>query len=208
VTTKSESLRVAKKLFSELEDSGLLIPNSWLRKQNDLHDRQTNGIYKCKSKADLESLAQHQSWSPELVGYAAHRWRNFMRHDAWLFLIDALLDEVSLSKQSKSKTEDFILKVGENKFEFDLKVTRFPKQLPEDTSDFELAKWYYLNQSREGRHHFANRFFIVGNPELSLYEFDKSVETILKFKKDMSRFRHFISLPGNTIARAVLLRQH
>ena len=115
---------------------------------------------------------------------------------------------MSLSKHSKSKTEDFILKVGGNEFGFDLKVTRIPKQLPEDTSDFQLAKWYYLNQSGEGRRHFANRFFIVGNPELSLYEFDKSVETVLKFKKEMTRFRHFISLPGNTMARAVVLRQH
>lgn len=194
-------------LFEEIRLAGLLEPNSWRVRQTDQLDKRTSHIYKCETHQDLQRNARHKALSSEESAYATHRWRNFKRHEAWLSLIVALVPEAYLSGQSNHKSEDFLIAVNGERIPFDLKVTRFPHAAPSDLSDSRLAKWFYENQSQQSRFHLANRFFVVGQPELALYDLELARTSLLSFASDMPRYRHFVRHPNGVESRAVVLRQ-
>jgi hypothetical protein len=88
-----------------------------------------------------------------------------------------------------------------------LTVTRYPRSAAQDLGNGELACWLYANQSQNSRHHLANRFFIVGQPESALYDIPLARETIAKFVVNMKAYRHFISHSNGEQSRAVVIRQ-
>lgn len=197
----------AAQLFGEIEAAGLAIANSWKMKQTDHLDKRTSHIYECRSLADLRRFATEKSLTDSELIYSLHRWRNFKRHEAWQSLLFEQVPSISLPTESFNKKQDFFIEANGEKIPFDLKVSRYPLSAKPGLNDKELAEWFYKNQSRQGRFHLANRFFVVGEPESALYSIDLARDTISEFVQSMSTFRHFVRHPNGTVSRAVVLRQ-
>ena len=197
----------AEQLFEEITAAGLLIDSDWKVMQSDKYDARTSHIYKCNSIHDLMHHSKVHKLNDFEISYAYHRWRNFKRHEAWLLLIVEIVPGVELSAEKFHKQQDFHLTVGTSRQPFDLKVTRFPSSAKIDFSDSELAKWFYEHQSRQGRYHIANRFFVVGNPESALYDIALARRTLEKFVQNMTGYRHFIEHSNGQVSRAVILPQ-
>ena len=197
----------AEELFQEISNAGLLVENNWNIKQNDKNDSRTSHIYKCGCLDDLTKYAKERSLTENEFLYSIHRWRNFKRHDAWLLLISEIVDGVRLSSDTYNKTTDFVLVSEGQEHPFDLKVTRYPKSLSDSLPDSELAKWFYENQSRQGRFHLANRFFVVGIPENAVYDIALARQKLKIFSEKKYAFRHFVKHGDEHVSRAVILRQ-
>jgi hypothetical protein len=196
----------AAELFQDIEAAGLLIDNSWTVKQNDYLDKETSFIYRSANLAELNSSFAERDMHIDSRKYAIHRWRNFKRHEAWLLLLLEEVETTSLPEFRYHKQVDFYITTESEKIPFDLKVTRFPKSAPRQLSDRELAEWFYINQSSEGRFHLGNRFFVVGDPESTLYDLKTALLTVRAFSSEMRRFRHFIDHGNGLSSRAVVLR--
>jgi hypothetical protein len=199
-------VKPAKILFAEIENAGLMIDNSWKFMQTDILDAKTNHIYRCETVDQLESNAQLLQLNRTEMFYAIHRWRNFKRHEAWLNLLVESTPLIEVSDQIFNKKIDFIFMTPEGPVEFDLKVTRLPKNVSGDISDQDLAIWLYSNQSRQSRYHLANRFFVVGHPESILYDLEIALSTINDFVLTPKKFRFYIDHPNGEKSRAVVLR--
>lgn len=197
----------AESLFDEIHKAGLLLTNDWVVRQNNQLDNRTAHIYNCRTVGELESHAARIDLTPDEAAYAIHRWRNFKRHDAWQSLLFEQVPAISLVENPYNKKQDFVISTPEEDIAFDLKVTRYPKTAARNLSDFELAEWFYKNQSTQGRFHLANRFFVVGQPEKALYDIDLARRTIAAFAQDMRTFRYFITHADGEKSRAVILRQ-
>ena len=197
----------AARLFGQIEEAGLTIANSWKVRQTDFLDKRTSHIYQCRSLADLRSFATKKDLTDSELDYSLHRWRNFKRHEAWQVLLFEQVPSISLPLEGFHKQQDFFIESNGESIPFDLKVSRYPRSAKTGLSNQELAEWFYRNQSRQGRFHLANRFFIVGEPESALYSIDLARATISKFVEDMAKFRHFVGHSKNHVSRAVVLRQ-
>ena len=200
-------MQSAEELFEEIRRAGLQLNNSWLIKQTNDLDSKTGHIYHCKTLADLTEFAKKLSLTESESNYATHRWRNFKRHEAWQSLILENVPETRIENDRHHKTIDFIIHTETGDVAFDLKVTRYPKSASEGLSNQQLAEWFFSHQSREGRFHLANRFFVVGQPEDALYNLSLARETISLFARDMRSFRYFVEHDGGLTSRAVILRQ-
>jgi hypothetical protein len=197
----------AEVLLEDIGRAGLMLNNDWVVKQNDLLDARTSHIYSCETLADLEYESFTRDLDEQEFAYAIHRWRNYKRHDAWLALLVELVPGLVLYPEARDKSRDFSVTVDGNQVYFDLKVTRYPRSAVPDLGDGELACWLYANQSQNSRHHLANRFFIVGQPESALYDIPLARETIAGFVANMKAYRHFISHSNGEQSRAVVIRQ-
>lgn len=197
----------AADLFGEIERAGLFLDNSWKVKQNDHLDQRTSHIYECRTLDELHEIAAKKSLAEEEQMYAVHRWRNFKRHEAWLALLFEQVPSISLPPKAFHKQQDFFIAANGEDIPFDLKITRYPHSAGSGLDDRELAEWFYKNQSRQGRFHLANRFFVVGQPEAALYDIDLARKTVGEFVQSMSKFRHFIQHDTGQSSRAVILRQ-
>jgi len=196
----------AEKLFDQIVQAGLLIDNNWKRKQGNDLDNKTKFIYSCNNLADLTFNFSQFNLNDEERTYAIHRWRNFKRHEAWLSLLSESVDTFELESNQFNRTRDFSILVRGTRNFFDLKVTRFPNSISTDLSDFELANWFYTNQSSQGRQHFENRFFVVGEPESSLYELDLAKKTLVNFSEDIPKHCHSLTHQSGSTSTAVILR--
>lgn len=193
-------------LFRQIHSAGLLVNNTWKVKQTDELDSKTRHIYNCETLQDLERFAKSASLTEDEFSYAVHRWRNFKRHEAWLTLIFDEVPGVSPPPKAFHKTQDFFIISNGELIPFDLKVSRYPKTAPTKLQDASLAEWFYENQSKQGRFHLANRFFIVGDPETALYSLELAREALASFARQKSKYRHFLHHPDGTTSRAVVLR--
>ena len=206
MTGSDNNLRVSEKLFEEISLLEAQIANTWKIKQNDLLDKKTSFIYRCDSLHELETRCKILSLSqPERV-YASHRWRNFKRHDAWLYLLASSVEGISLNDSKMDSKSDFFLELGKKRKPFDLKLTRYPNSAPRDLTDYELGRWLYENQSRQQRFHLHNRFFVIGSPENSLYNLEAAKKTIKKYNSGQDFEVHRILFSGETSTNAILLR--
>lgn len=200
-------MELAESLFREIALAGQQIDNSWLIKQTDALDRRTAFIYNCRTIIEIDTRSKQGVLSSDEKIYALHRWRNFKRHEAWLSLLFEQISGIMRPENSYDKKRDLILPTpNHGLLAFDLKVTRQPRALGAEVSDKKLAEWFYSNQSRQGRFHLANRFFVVGNPESLLYEVDAARATIAKFVSNNNAFVHDISHSNGTKSVAILLK--
>ncbi len=200
-------MELAESLFREIALAGQQIDNSWLIKQTDALDRRTAFIYNCRTIIEIDTQSKQGVLSSDEKIYALHRWRNFKRHEAWLSLLFEQISGIMRPENSYDKKRDLILPTpNHGLLAFDLKVTRQPRALGAEVSDKKLAEWFYSNQSRQGRFHLANRFFVVGNPESLLYEVDAARATIAKFVSNNNAFVHDISHSNGTKSVAILLK--
>ena len=197
----------AENLFREIALAGQQVDNAWIVRQTDILDRRTAFIYNCRTIIEIDSQSQQGALSSDERIYALHRWRNFKRHEAWLSLLFEQVPGIVRPENSYDKKKDFILSTpNHQRLAFDLKVTRYPKALGAKVSDKTLAEWFYSNQSRQGRFHLANRFFVVGSPESLLYEVDAARNTVAKFVSNISGYTHEVSHLNGTQSVAVVLR--
>ncbi len=146
----------------------------WGRIQGDRWDAHSRFIYSIRS---LDALRQETKRVAAAAGlplsdfarYVIHRWYNYHTHQVALDVFCSH-PRVRREENPRHHTVDFYLD-GEP---FDLKLTRFPRAYRNDVATAQahpddLARWLYENQSRQGRHHAANRLFVVlhwaGAPE-------------------------------------------
>lgn len=195
-------------LFEEISRAELFLDNSWKVKQSDRMDQRTSHIYRCRTLADLSYTASAKGLSQAEQLYAIHRWRNFKRHEAWQALLFEQVPDIAPTANSYDKVQDFYIPFDGQPIPFDLKVTRYPHAAERGLNDYELANWFYLNQSRQGRFHLSNRFFVVGEPESALYNLDLARNTVRAFAYDMSKYHHFIEHGNGQSSRTVILRQN
>jgi hypothetical protein len=195
----------ARQLFADLFRANNWADNNWKTKQNDDLDRKTNFIYTSQNFDDVIEKSRSIPLNEFETSYAAHRWKNLRRHDAWL---QAMLESSEAFQEYEEKQHKYIdfeyLSHG-SRIPFDLKVTRYPNSARANLPDLELAKWYFENQSSEARFHLHNRFFVVGIKETDLYNWDSAQSAIEKFNSRPSAFRHFLELNGQSV-RAVILK--
>lgn len=200
-------MELAEGLFREIALAGQQVDNAWLIKQTDVLDRRTAFIYNCRTIIEIDTQSQRGVLSSDEKIYALHRWRNFKRHEAWLSLLFEQIPEIVRPENSYDKKKDFIFPtLNHGLLAFDLKVTRHPRALGAEVSDKKLAEWFYSNQSRQGRFHLANRFFVVGNPESLLYEVNAARATVTKFVSNKNAFMHEVSHSNTVKSVAVVLR--
>lgn len=135
------------------------LPYVWKGKQNDDKDQKTKFIYRIKS---FEALQQYiQLLEEDLKNYALNRWLNFWSAKA-IEHIFTLNNHVIANINPYDKLIDFKI----NNIAFDHKTSVFPKGFQQTieyavNNKCQLIKWFYQNQSQEGRKHYKNRLFVV-----------------------------------------------
>ncbi len=147
-------LLLEKQLKKRLE-----FPYSWGKKQSDEDDKKTSFIYSARTFSELLECSQYLD--EELRDYAFNRWLNFWSAKGveQIFCEDK---KVKPNYNQYDKLVDFRI----NEIPFDHKTSVFPKAYPKTLEEAlqnkeELIRWFYKNQSQEGRKHFKNRIFLV-----------------------------------------------
>jgi len=138
----------------------------WGRVQGDDWDRASRFVYATRSLHALRRETKRAAVERGLPlrdfgSYVIRRWYNFYTHQV---VLDMVLDHPRTRPEPDPfhHTVDFYLDgVG-----FDLKLTELPRGFEHPISyaqahPEELARWLYVNQSRQGRFHAANRLFVV-----------------------------------------------
>ena len=173
-------------------------------RQRDGLDRATAFIYRCEQLDEVRERSQAAQLDGDATPYALHRWKNVVRHDAWLDLVIATLPHARPFEAPKDRTRDLYLPLDGGETVFDLKVPRWPSRLSRSADLHQVAEWMYVNQSQQGRHHLDNRLFVVGENELILCDIETARRNILRFweQRDTSVFR--VALNGGSPTAGVL----
>jgi len=191
--------------FRELEQVQERVPTRWEVRQRDALDRATSFIYSASSLSDVLRHCRSSSLDDQTASYAQHRWKNFVRHDAWLDLIFERFPECRPFEDPKHRTKDLYVPVNGSDVIFDLKVTRWPSRLDRGTSLNDVARWMYSNQSQEQRFHLDNRLFVVGEPEGAVCRYELAVATVEKFRAAREEFVFDLHVGGRSVVAGVLL---
>jgi hypothetical protein len=199
-----EYISVAEQLFADLGSIEFFEASTWQTKQKDQLDYSTKFIFQTDSRSKLETEILRMGLDDPLSSYARHRWRNFKRHDAWLFLLAGTDHRITLEPNKFHKTVDFRIEL-EDLVEFDLKITRFPHTAPRELSKNNLIEWLYKNQSSQQRFHIKNRFFIVSREEKNLYSYEKAKKQVEEFTKLKDVGLHKVDFPNGASASSILL---
>lgn len=157
------------------------VPTTWTIRQRDALDQVTKFIYRSSTLEDVRSRCAAENLDAATSGYAQHRWKNFVRHDAWLELTILTVPGARMYEEPRHRTRDLYLPLHSGETVFDLKVTRWPSRLPRNTSLEGVAHWMYENQSQQGRYHLDNRLFVVGLNETALCDYENACDSIENF---------------------------
>lgn len=140
----------------DFTDCDILLNEKW-DKQTDASDFDTNFIYYCKNYRQVIELADAND--VDLV-VATHRWYNFICSKA----VEEMFCELGAKPEDdiKNKTKDLYI----NNIPYDIKVSVYPANYEGNDIAYreeknKLIKWFYENQSQEGRNHSENKIFIV-----------------------------------------------
>lgn len=157
-------------------------PYHWGRKQSDDWDKKTNFIYKVRSFSDLQKKTEFID--DELKNYAFNRWLNFWSAKG-IEQIFAMHPKVVPNTNEYDKLIDFSVE----QIPFDHKTSVFPKRFDKSlehalNNKCELIRWFYDEQSQQGRKHYKNRIFVV------LY--DKTTQEHWKLKAEIDLIRQEI----------------
>ena len=142
----------------DLQDTLKLISSDW-EMQNNEKDKETGFIYKVKTLEDCLKEIDKRQVNKE---YALHRWYNYMTsiQSEYIFCEFGAVHE----KNIYSHDVDIYI----NNIPFDVKLTVYPKKLSSRPFDLstrkgknEMIKWYYENQSQQGRKQLINRLYVV-----------------------------------------------
>ena len=191
--------------FRDLEEVQERVPTSWLVRQRDALDRATAFIYSATSLAEVLQQSRTARLDEQTTSYAQHRWKNFVRHDAWLDLLYAEFPGCRPFENARDRTKDLYVPVGRNEVIFDLKVTRWPSRLEKSASLPEVARWMYLNQSQQQRFHLDNRLFVVGDPEAAVCRYELALDTVDNFRRQAESFVFNLAFESGSATAGVLL---
>lgn len=154
------------KLTEQQLKKRLCYPYKWYRKQNNLWDNYTNFIYKIPDwdlliETISETVKRYKLDKKECFYYAINRWYNFYSAMA-VEHIFCKQKNVAPALHQKNKEIDFYI----NTIPFDHKTSVFPKGFQQPLwyakqNKKELLYWFYNQQSKQQREHYANRLFIV-----------------------------------------------
>jgi hypothetical protein len=137
-------------------------PYKWGRVQNDVWDKKSRFIYRTKTVEEVLSQANKVSSNNQsFVNYCLNRWYNFWSAQAVEHMF-AQHPLVQPAADRKDKEKDFFIQG----IPFDHKTTVLPKGYGHTLSFVNkrktaLCRWFYENQSQQGRHHLKNRLFVV-----------------------------------------------
>ena len=129
--------------------------------QNNEQDRKTKFIYNVEDFNTLKLLCDTTLTREEDKKYAYHRWVNFYSS----IYCEQLFCKYGAVKVETRKDKDKDIYI--NDIAYDVKLTTYPFtseiKYDLDTEDGieGLIRWFYNNQSNEGRQHYKNRIFIV-----------------------------------------------
>lgn len=134
--------------------------NSWVF-QNDEQDRKTKFIYDIRDFNTLKFLCNNTLTKEEDRKYAYHRWVNFCSS----IYCEQLFCKYGAIKveNRKDKNKDIYI----DDIAYDVKLTTYPfsSEIKYDLSTEDgiegMIRWFYNNQSSEGRQHYKNRIFVV-----------------------------------------------
>ncbi len=140
------------------------LPYRWGRRQTDAFDRRTRFVYDVKTWAELLARLTAHETEPDfadLRDYAANRWYNFWSARAVEFFFSQSA-RVEPAANPRDRLRDFTL----DGIAFDHKTSIWPAgyggTLAAAQADpTALIQWLYAHQSGEGRHHTANRLFVL-----------------------------------------------
>ncbi len=136
------------------------IAYNWMgSKQTDTLDIKTKFIYTTRSFKELTNKIN--DLDVKIQNYALNRWYNFWSAKGVEQLFTTHQNVVA-NKNEYDKLIDFKL----NGIPFDHKSSVFPVGFNNPLTyakenEQELIKWFYKNQSQEGRKHLKNRLFVV-----------------------------------------------
>ncbi len=138
----------------------------WGRPQGNQWDGLSRFIYRTETLEGIQRQARRAANANGLdqsafEAYAIHRWYNFHTHNQILRMALAHPD-VTPEPNRTHHSIDFYLRG----LPFDLKISRFPRAYRRpfefaQQNPHHLAQWQYENQSKQGRYHTGNRFFII-----------------------------------------------
>lgn len=129
--------------------------------QNNLSDRKTKFIYDVRDFKTLQLLCNTTLSKEEDRQYAYHRWVNFFSS----IYCEQLFCKYGAKKVDNLKDKDKDIYIDD--IPYDVKLTVYPTttaikyDLETDDGIEGMIRWFYNNQSGEGRKHFKNRIFIV-----------------------------------------------
>ena len=170
------------KIEDDLKKTLTLISSDW-DMQNNKNDKETNFIYKVKTLEECLKLIDKNGVDKE---YALHRWYNYMTsiQSEYIFCEFGAIHEKNIYNHD--------VDIYINGVPFDVKLTVYPKKLSDRPFDLstrkgknEMIKWYYENQSQEGRKQLINRLYVVCDSIDS--------EECMKMKSDFDLMRKVIS---------------
>lgn len=165
----------------DLQQTLKLISADW-GMQNNKDDKATGFIYKMNSLDECLENIKKQNVNKE---YALHRWYNYMTsiHSEHIFCEFGAVHE----KNIYSHDVDIYI----DKVPFDVKLTVYPQKLSSRPYDLttrkgknEMIKWYYENQSQQGRKQLINRLYVVCD--------GKDSDECMKMKSDFALMRKAI----------------
>ena len=147
--------------------------------QNDEQDRKTKFIYDVRDFNTLKLLCNNALTKEEDRKYAYHRWLNFCSS----IYCEQLFCKYGAKKveNRKDKNKDIYI----DNIAYDVKLTTYPFsseiKYNLDTEDGieGLIKWFYNNQSNEGRQHYKNRIFIVCGGETKEEQMNNKIRFLL-----------------------------
>ena len=147
-------------ILEDLQKAIVAGGNEW-EVQNNEQDRKTKFIYDVTDFDTLKLLCNTVLSKDEDRKYAYHRWVNFQSS----IYCEQLFCKYGAKKvkNKKDKNKDIYI----DDIAYDVKLTIYPTttaiKYDLDTEDGieGLIRWFYNNQSGEGRKHYKNRIFIV-----------------------------------------------
>jgi len=158
---RSEFYLDVREKTSDAQKTFGLLKDSWQKQTNDM-DKKTRFIYRCHS---VEEVREKIKELPQKYkDYAIRRYFNKTVSQT----AEEIFCSYNICEKEPNKFHRYIdfriLGVP-----FDLKVSSYPARFKYLRSDFRtereyrnaLIYWLYKNQSREQRHHYKNRLFIL-----------------------------------------------
>lgn len=127
--------------------------------QNNKQDTDTRFIYKASSLDECLEIIAHKNVDRN---YALHRWYNYHSsiHCEYIFCEFGAIHEIN---KYNHDVDIYI-----NNIPFDVKLTVYPAALSHRPYDISMRsgrnnmiRWYYANQSQQGRKQLLNRLYVV-----------------------------------------------
>lgn len=145
-------------LEKDLQKAVTMISSDW-NIQSDDHDQTTNFIYRMDS---LQECLKEIECRGVDRNYALHRWYNYKTS----VQCENIFCEYGAVHEKNRHHHNIDIYIDD--IPFDVKLTVYPSKLSHRPYDLkqrggkdDMIRWYYANQSKEGRKQLSNRLYVV-----------------------------------------------